>query len=188
MIKGNYITLAIAAILFCGFSACTQTGAKNETNTDATEQVEGANTEDDSIKMEAASETETPSASSAEGDGKVHKINTATFIAEIFDYKANPQTWVYKGDKPAIIDFYADWCGPCKRVAPIMDELAIKYKGKVNFYKINTDEEQELSGSVFGIQSIPSILYIPLKGQPSMSAGAYPKEEYISQIESTLLK
>jgi len=89
---------------------------------------------------------------------------------------------------PAIVDFYADWCGPCKRVAPIMDKLAEKYKGKVNFYKINTDEEQELSAGVFGIQSIPSIIAIPVGKDPQMKTGAFSEEEYIKLIEDNLLK
>lgn len=119
---------------------------------------------------------------------KVVYLNTQMFLDQIFDYKSNPSKWVYKGDKPAIIDFYADWCGPCKRVAPIMEELANEYEGQVNIYKVDTDKEKELAGQVFGIRSIPSILFIPVDGQPMMYTGAYPKEHYIELINENLLK
>lgn len=105
-----------------------------------------------------------------------------TFIEKIFDYE-NGSEWNYLGSLPSIIDFYADWCGPCKMVGPIMEELASDFDGKVNIYKINTDQEQELS-SVFGIKSIPSVLFIPTGSQlPRMSVGALPKEGYIQAIK-----
>ena len=118
---------------------------------------------------------------------KVVYLKTDMFINQIFDYKANPQKWVYKGDKPAIIDFYTDWCGPCKRVAPIMEELAAEYAGQVNIYKMNTEKEREVAG-IFGIRSIPSILYIPVNGQPTMYTGAFPKDRYVELINENLLK
>lgn len=177
----NILTIALAGFLFFGVTSCNSDAkAIDSSKTNVTENTEN---ETDPMIMEAGSENKVQS----EGNGVVRRINTQTFIAEIFDYKSNPKIWIYKGNKPAIIDFYADWCGPCKKVAPIMDELALKYRGKVNFYKINTDEEKELSGSVFGIRSIPSILYIPVDGQPMMSTGLYPREEYINQIETALL-
>ncbi len=119
---------------------------------------------------------------------KVVYLSTQMFIDQIFDYKANPDKWVYKGDKPAIVDFYATWCGPCKRVAPIMEELAAEYDGQINIYKVDTDKEKELAGQVFGIRSIPSILFIPVNGQPTMYTGAYPKEHYVDLIKENLLK
>lgn len=85
--------------------------------------------------------------------------------------------WAYKGTIPAVIDFYADWCGPCKMVTPILEELSKEYEGKLHVYKINTETEQELAG-IFGITSIPSILFIPVEGQPQMSAGAMPKNQF----------
>ncbi len=185
--NNKILTIAFAVFLFCGITSCNN----NNEVVDKSAAVEVSNDiqdEADPTVLEGASETDVAVAKANEGEGKVHKINTEYFIAEIFDYKTNPTKWVYKGSKPAIIDFYATWCGPCKKVAPIMDELAEKYKGKVNFYKIDTDEEKELAGSVFGIRSIPSILYIPVDGQPMMSTGLYPKEEYIKQIENSLLK
>ncbi len=126
------------------------------------------------------------SASSADAtEGKVIYLNTADFKKLVWDYNQNPDTFVYKGDKPAIIDFYADWCRPCKMVAPIMDELAQTYKGKVIFYKVNTDMERELS-KTFQIQSIPAILYIPKEGKPQMSVGLQQKEAYIQSINDIL--
>ena len=107
------------------------------------------------------------------------------FIKNIFDYENN-QEWKYAGELPAVIDFYADWCGPCKMVAPVIEELSDEYKGKVNFFKVDTQNEQELAGA-FGIRSIPSILFIPMEGKPQMAAGALPKESFKEIIESELL-
>ena len=102
------------------------------------------------------------------------QLTKETFLTKVFDYEKN-QDWKFNGELPAIIDFWAPWCGPCKMVGPVLEELSEEYKGKVNIYKVNTDEEQELGG-VFGIRSIPSILFVPLEGQPKMAVGALPKE------------
>ncbi|OQX94858.1 thioredoxin [candidate division KSB1 bacterium 4572_119] len=107
------------------------------------------------------------------------------FLKNVFDYENNKE-WKFSGDLPCVIDFYADWCGPCKMVAPVMDELSDEYKGKVNFYKINTEEEQELAAA-FGIQSIPSILFCPKDGQPQMAVGALPKEQLMQVVDEQLL-
>jgi thioredoxin len=115
------------------------------------------------------------------------QLTKADFLAKVMNYEKNPQEWVFKGDKPCIIDFYADWCGPCKMLAPIMEELAQEYVGKVDFYKVNTEEEQELAG-VFGIQSIPSILFCPMGEKPQMAQGALPKDTLKKAIEDLLLK
>ena len=93
----------------------------------------------------------------------------------------------YKGDKPAVIDFYATWCGPCKRLSPILEELASEYNGQINFYKIDVDKEQELA-AVFGIQSIPMVLLIPKEGKPYVVQGLRPKAELKQAIDSTLIK
>jgi thioredoxin len=93
--------------------------------------------------------------------------------------------WQYKGSLPAVIDFYADWCGPCKMVGPILEQLSQEYAGKVAIYKINTEEQRELAG-MFGIASIPSLLFIPLQGQPQMAAGALPKAEFVRLFQEVL--
>ena len=111
-------------------------------------------------------------------------INEERFKKEVFDFE-NSTEWKYLGDKPAIVDFYADWCGPCKRIAPIMEELAEEYEGKIVIYKVNTDENRNLAAA-FGIQSIPSILFIPMEGKPTMGMGAYPKETFEKAIKEIL--
>lgn len=107
-----------------------------------------------------------------------------TFKVKVFNYEVNKE-WKYEGTKPAIIDFYADWCAPCKMVAPVLEELKAEYKDKLEIFKINTEEEQELS-AMFGIQSIPSLLFIPLDGQPQMAMGALPKETFKQAIGEVL--
>ena len=106
----------------------------------------------------------------AKGDGETVKLDKAKFLQEIWDYEASPKEWKYKGDKPAMIDFYADWCGPCKTAAPILEELSVEYSGKFVIYKVDTQVERELA-SVFGVSGIPAFLYIPMKGKPSMKSG-----------------
>ena len=114
------------------------------------------------------------------------KLTNELFKKDVFDYTTK-QEWDFQGELPAIVDFYADWCGPCKQVAPILEELSDEFAGKINIYKVDTEAEQELS-SVFGIRSIPSILFIPKNGQPMMQPGALPKEQLIQVIEKELLK
>ena len=112
-------------------------------------------------------------------------LNKQTFLEKVFNYEQNKE-WKFEGELPALVDFWAPWWGPCKMVGPILEELSDEYKGKVNIYKVNTDEEQELGG-VFGIRSIPSLLFIPKEGQPKMAVGALPKESLIEAIEKELL-
>jgi thioredoxin 1 len=116
---------------------------------------------------------------------KTIRLTTEEFKNKVFDYTTEKE-WNYKGELPAIIDFYADWCGPCKMVAPVLEELAREYEGKVLFYKIDTEVEQELS-AVFGIRSIPTFLFIPAKGQPMMQPGALPKNTFKEVIEEHLV-
>jgi thioredoxin len=127
------------------------------------------------------------SQSVSDGDIKPIYLTTADFKKKIWDYEANPQEFVYKGELPCIIDFYADWCKPCKIVAPIMDDLADHYDGKVIIYKVNTDKERELA-SVFQVSSIPSILFAPMDGKPAMQPGAMSKEDYMKIIDEFVLK
>lgn len=112
-------------------------------------------------------------------------LNKQTLRDKVFNYEKNKE-WKFEGTIPALVDFWAPWCGPCRMVGPVLDELSKEYAGKVNFYKVNTDEEQELAG-MFGIQSIPSLLFIPVNGQPKMAMGALPKMELKRIIESELM-
>ena len=115
---------------------------------------------------------------------KLEHLTNETFKEKIFNYETNKE-WKFEGDTPAIIDFYADWCGPCKVVAPILEELKDEYGDKLDIFKVNTEEQRELS-SVFGIQSIPSLLFIPKDGQPQMAMGALPKETFKQAISEVL--
>lgn len=109
-----------------------------------------------------------------------------TFIEKVWNFEDNPQEWIYEGDVPCVIDFYADWCKPCKMVAPIMDDLAKEYDGKVKIYKVDVDKEKQLA-AVFQVRSIPAVLFSPVKGRPMMQAGALPKDQYVKIIEENLL-
>ena len=116
----------------------------------------------------------------------MQNLTNDTFKTKVFDFEQN-KDWKFEGKLPCIIDFYADWCGPCKMVAPILEELSAEYHGKINIYKIDTEAEQELAG-VFGIRSIPSMLFCPVDGQPQMAVGALPKDSLIKAIDDVLLK
>lgn len=133
-----------------------------------------------SDKMEKANSMETTQ------NGQVVHLTKAEFLEKVYNFEKNPDTWKYEGDKPAIVDFYADWCGPCKMVAPVLEELAKEYAGQIVVYKINTDKERELSAA-FGIRSIPSLLFIPMEGTPQMAQGAMPKAELKRAINEVLL-
>jgi thioredoxin 1 len=112
-------------------------------------------------------------------------LNKETFLDKVFNYEKNKE-WKYLGELPSLVDFWAPWCGPCRMVGPVLEELSNEYEGKVNFYKVNTEEEQELA-SVFGIQSIPSLLFIPKDRQPMMAVGALPKDTLKEIIDKELL-
>jgi thioredoxin 1 len=117
---------------------------------------------------------------------KTVHLTAADFKEKVFNYETNKE-WKYEGTLPAIVDFYADWCQPCKMVAPILEDLASEYAGKIMIYKVNTEEEQELA-SVFGIQSIPTLLFIPKEGKPQSAMGALPKQTFEQAIKDVLLK
>ena len=118
---------------------------------------------------------------------KTKELTKADFLSKVYNYEKNPNEWKYEGDKPAIVDFYASWCGPCKMLAPTLEALAEEYDGKVVIYKVNTENEQELA-SVFGIRSIPTMLFIPVSGQPQMAQGAMAKADLKQIIDDVLLK
>jgi thioredoxin len=111
-------------------------------------------------------------------------LTTESFKEKVFNWEET-QEWKFRGELPCIIDFYADWCGPCKIVAPILEKLSKEYEGKINIYKVDTEDQQELAG-MFGIQSIPSILFCPVEGQPQMAMGALPKASFESAISDVL--
>ena len=119
-------------------------------------------------------------------ESKVIYLTNESFKQKVFNYEIN-QEWKYEGEIPCIVDFYADWCGPCKMIAPTLDELSKEYDGKVIIYKVDTDKQQELAAA-FGIRSIPSLLFVPLEGQPQMAQGAMQKEGFVQAIEEVLLK
>ena len=160
--------LTILVLVFSLFS-CNQENSSSE---------EAKTSENSEVKNEQISNA---------GDIKPIYLTTADFKEKIWDYEASPEEWKYKGDLPCIIDFYADWCKPCKMVAPIMDELADVYDGQVIIYKVDTDKEKELA-SVFQVRSIPSILFAPMEGKPAMQPGAMKKEDYMNIINEYVLK
>jgi thioredoxin 1 len=114
----------------------------------------------------------------------VEHLTKETFLNKVFNYEKNKE-WKFECGKPCIIDFYADWCEPCKMVAPVLEELAKDFDGKIDVFKVNTEEELELA-SAFGIRSIPSFLFIPSSGQPQMAMGALPKETFVKALKDVL--
>ena len=120
-------------------------------------------------------------------ESKVQHLTYNEFLKKVWNFEKDQNTFVYKGKLPAIIDFYADWCGPCRRVAPIMEKLAQEYDGRLLVYKINVDQEKELA-SAFQVRSIPMVLFIPMKGMPYKQVGAMQEQGYRDVIEEQLLK
>lgn len=116
----------------------------------------------------------------------VEELTAEAFKQKVMNYDKHPDKWVFEGTKPAIIDFYATWCGPCKMLSPIIDEMSNKYDGKVDFYKIDVDKQEELA-AVFGIRSIPTLLFIPKEGEPTIMQGAMSKTDMDSTIQKLLL-
>lgn len=124
---------------------------------------------------------------SSDSNGKVIHIGKTEFVEKIYDYEKNSDKWIYNGKKPAIVDFYADWCGPCRMLSPTLESLAHKYKDKIIIYKVNTDKERELAAA-FGITSLPTLLFIPMDKMPQVAQGALPKEDLEKAINDFLLK
>lgn len=164
------VFLIFSVAIAVSLVSCNQNTAENAETETTTEK-----------KAEASHKVSTP------GDIKPIYLTTAEFKEKVWDYEANPEEWTYKGELPCVVDFYADWCKPCKMVAPIMDDLADYYDGKVIIYKVNTDDQRELS-AVFQVRSIPSILFAPMEGKPAMQPGAMSKEQYIEIINDFVLK
>ncbi|MGL4364011.1 MAG: thioredoxin [Bacteroidales bacterium] len=118
---------------------------------------------------------------------KTIELTNQDFLEKVANYEKNPMVWNYLGDKPAIVDFYASWCGPCRTIAPILEELAAEYEGRIYIYKVDTDKELDLSAA-FGIQSLPTLLFIPMGENPQISQGALSKADFKKAIETVLLK
>lgn len=114
----------------------------------------------------------------------MENLTLDTFKKKVFDFETN-KDWKFAGDKPCIVDFYADWCGPCRMLSPVLGELAEKYAGRLDVYKVNTDEQPQLA-SLFAVQSIPALLFVPMAGKPQMAVGALPKESLERAIAGTL--
>lgn len=180
---GTHITigaLALAALLTLG--SCgggsgnngSETSAKQETKT---EQSTTNNTTNAAPQAAARKENKTM---------KPVQMTAEMFRERVMDYVANPNEWKFKGEKPALIDFYATWCGPCKMMSPIVDEMAEKYGDQIDVYKVDVDQEEELAG-LFGIRSIPTILFIPMEGQPQSAVGAMGKADFEQAVKQVLL-
>ena len=118
---------------------------------------------------------------------EVVSLNKAEFLKKVYDFEANPNDWKFEGKRPAIVDFYPTWCGPCKALHPVLEELSKEYSGKVDIYQIDVDQEKELAAA-FGIRSIPTLLLIPMKEEPRITQGALPKDQLKKAIDEFLLK
>ena len=117
----------------------------------------------------------------------VQHLTKAEFLTKVANYEESPKEWKFLGDKPCIVDFYASWCGPCKTIAPILEELAKEYEGKIDIYKVDTEQEQELA-AVFGIRSIPTLIFCPMEGKPQIAQGAMSKADFQKAIDEVLLQ
>lgn len=139
-------------------------------------------------KETAAQKPDTENSINEKNDKKMKTIHLTKndFLNKVADFENNPKEWKYLGDKPCLIDFYASWCGPCKALAPVLDELAAEYGDRIYIYKINTEEEQDLAAA-FGIRSIPTLLFVPMDGAPQMAQGALPKSTLKEAIDNVLL-
>ena len=177
--KFYMITFAVAAIAMAGCSQNRQKSKAGIASVHAQDANNGnRNPHKNSIDV---------STIATKGEGRVNELSTSEFKKKIMDYEKHPQEWVFEGKRPVIIDFYATWCRPCKMTAPVVEELAKDYQGKIDFYKVDIDKEQELAAT-FGIQSIPTFLFIPAKGTPTIQMGAMEKTDFERIIKSVIFK
>ena len=145
----------------------------------------GRPAEEQGVEMTGAVRPDEETAAMEKPTTKVVHITKADFLKKVYDFEKNPDEWKYLGSQPAIVDFYADWCGPCRQLSPVLDELAKEYSGKLTIYKVNVDNERGLA-TFFGIRSIPTLLFIPMKGKPQRSLGALSKTELKGIIKDVL--
>lgn len=164
----KYIIIALASVLV--LASCNQNTSGSGQTVNNKEENKELNSQKSDNKM-----------------AKTINLTRADFLTKVANYEDSPENWVYLGDKPCIIDFYADWCGPCKMVAPILEELAAEYEGQIYIYKVDTEAEQQLAAD-FGIRSIPTLLFCPVGESPQMAQGALPKDAFKKAISEILLK
>lgn len=173
MLKGNELTTEVPnAERLAGEQNAEQSGA-------------GRPAEELGVEMTGAVRPDEETAAKEKPTTKVVHITKADFLKKVYDFEKNPDEWKYLGSQPAIVDFYADWCGPCRQLSPVLDELAKEYSGKLTIYKVNVDNERGLA-TFFGIRSIPTLLFIPMKGKPQRSLGALSKTELKGIIKDVL--
>lgn len=151
----------VLAVLFCSI-ACNNTSAKNSNSEVSAQEISSSNV-------------------------SVQEISKEQFLEKVYNFEKNPQNWVYEGKIPCIVDFYADWCGPCKALSPRLSNMAHEFEGKIVIYKINVDKEKELARA-FGISSIPALLWCPVNGEPHFTQGALSEEDLRNRIKEVLLK
>lgn len=163
--KYQHLIAAAAALLFLSVS-CRENGSKANKAADKTNVAQGATHNINQQKK---------------GKKMVTELTKETFKERIMDYSNHPDKWSYKGTRPAVIDFYATWCGPCKATAPVVEKLSEEYNGKIDFYKVDVDQQEELA-ALFGVQSIPTLLFIPAKGDPVKSVGAMGYQQFKEAI------
>lgn len=172
-LKGNELTTEMPnAERLAGEQKAEQSGA-------------GRPAEEQGVEMTGAVRPDEETAAKEKPTTKVVHITKADFLKKVYDFEKNPDEWKYLGSQPAIVDFYADWCGPCRQLSPVLDELAKEYSGKLTIYKVNVDNERGLA-TFFGIRSIPTLLFIPMKGKPQRSLGALSKTELKGIIKDVL--
>lgn len=173
MLKGNELTTEVPnAERLAGEQKAELSGA-------------GRPAEEQSVEMTGAVRPDEETAATEKPTTRVVHITKADFLKKVYDFEKNPDEWKYLGSQPAIVDFYADWCGPCRQLSPVLDELAKEYSGKLTIYKVNVDNERGLA-TFFGIRSIPTLLFIPMKGKPQRSLGALSKTELKGIIKDVL--
>lgn len=173
MLKGNELTTEMP-------NAERLAGEQNAEMPNA-ERLEG----EQGVEMTGAVRPDEETAAKEKPTTKVVHITKADFLKKVYDFEKNPDEWKYLGSQPAIVDFYADWCGPCRQLSPVLDELAKEYSGKLTIYKVNVDNERGLA-TFFGIRSIPTLLFIPMKDKPQRSLGALSKTELKGIIKDVL--